>query len=1547
MRYTSCPSFVRFTRRLGVMCAALGLAFAPTSAGAEVAEEELLNPNDPTDVWGKKITGLGANGDETALVFTKTGETLNWTLPDGVKSIRYLVVGGGGGGGACFGNSHSGGGGGGAGGLLANEMSVASGATMSIAVGAGGAGVTQSKSNTSALPGTNGVVSVLQIGDTTLTALGGSGGGSGHYKKAAPSGGCGGGGSAGYAGGDGSQGGNGGTSKLGTNNNPGGGGGGAGGNGGDSGYNGTNIGGYGGDGVESDITGEALYYAGGGAGGSRTSTSAQGGKGGGGRGGRNATGYKAGGNATFYGGGGGGTFNNPGTGVKGGNGYQGVVIVRYRVMAANEVSVPTIAAKDYNGALQKADIADGPGYYVSANAGGADAGDYVVTLALSNNFVWVGGSTDPTNLIFTINKINNSWTTEPSLSKTTWAMDAEPAIVNPGVPASGTEVVVTYDDDEILMPTNVGSHTAYFNVAESKNHFALAAEVDYEVTKRVNSWTTQPVVSSFNIEDPAPVFTPPTSKFGEVVAYYDGDPDKTEMPTDLGQHSVTYKVLEGGDYTAFEQTIVYAVTYKPIVDQNDPSKVLGYRLPKLGAEQNEVALVFTTVGGAMNYALPQYVTSFSYLICGGGAGGGACSGNWYTAGGGGGAGAVLTNTVVVAAGSMLSLTVGAGGAGAAASNARGVNGGASSLQIGEAESLVALGGGGGGSGHYTSGANGGCGGGASYTGSAGQGNGGFDGGTSGCATTSSRGGGGGGGGATEMGANGSAASGYLGGKGGDGVWSSISDVSACYGGGGSGGNGGKSTSSPVSGGAGGGGRGGSNTNARGGDATSFGGGGGGGYNGNLGGNGYQGVVIIRYVEDATAVAVPVIKSKVYTGELQTAEVPSSFYYTVTANDGGTDVGEYPVELTLATGYHWDGGTAEPTNLVFVITQGQNEWTVEPSISKDNWLTTDEPGVITNGVTRFGEVTRVIVKDGGAAEPFVSMPTAAGVYVITNIAPATTANYLAPEVTEKTVSFTIFGASETPDFTVSFNGDVSVGANDGVVTSAVPYRVSCDVESPKLVNIHALVTLDGAAATDVTLAENVALDAAGFGLLNDLKPGAAYDVALYGLGVEDGKSSPTTDVVHVTTPGPATGLSASATFTNDPKEFVISGSLTPGLGTTTVYLRWSLNSGALDNLATYTFASGDAGAFSTNIAYTALSDSLTWDVAVSNNFTSSTYGDLSWNDALAATTKTRVDTVATTYTWTGNGGDNLWTNDANWTANRAESYGYPDNLMHAMARVTTPATIDLDGGTFKLGLDGLSASTSLGEVQFLRGTLVFPQKRDAKTLHDVSFGGSGTTLVFDEVVLSGFRGLKFVANSPVVFTGNTSQGWQYEPWGANGSQLIVRDGTMSSGFFKSWVADDRRHYVTITNAVWTINGNPSSIANRVDLWDGPDRQARFVSTGSLSLNWSWALAIPEGGRKLASIQAATCSSSADCAFEINVTDYKSGRKVPLVKFTGADQSETMTAKLEKTTLAAKTRKKNGDLVDVTAKRNARLVWSAEDNTLYYKQDAQLGLMVFVR
>lgn len=267
------------------------------------------------------VTLDGASGSQTYSIERSASGGL--TLGLGFD-VEYLVVGGGGGGGSRHG------GGGGAGGVRSGVVQ-ASNSSYSIQVGAGGAGAPQHSNDQFWL-------GVSQTGQgSSVFGVEAAGGGAGGAAGALPTSGASGGGStssstvgSGIAG----QGFAGGAGVSGSNDGwwAGGGGGGA----GTAGNNAYHSGGWayagnGGTGLASSISGNSVYYGGGGGGATGNGLAAgTGGQGGGGNGGRAAAGTSGAANT----GGGGGAGGHSSVNFAGGNGGSGIVIVRYKGTAA-------------------------------------------------------------------------------------------------------------------------------------------------------------------------------------------------------------------------------------------------------------------------------------------------------------------------------------------------------------------------------------------------------------------------------------------------------------------------------------------------------------------------------------------------------------------------------------------------------------------------------------------------------------------------------------------------------------------------------------------------------------------------------------------------------------------------------------------------------------------------------------------------------------------------------------------------------------------------------------------------------------------------------------------------------------------------------------------------------------------------------------------------------------------------------------------------------------------------------------------------------------
>ena len=246
-----------------------------------------------------------------------------WTSPSDLNAVRVLVVAGGGGGGTWVAS------GGGAGGLIHNtNYSILPSTQYSLAVGDGGVGAINVGNMSFDTGGSRRAQNGSNSSFHNLTAIGGGKGGS--WTNDVPaSGGSGGGASnnptspAGSGtSGQGYPGGN----YGGSGNYPTGGGGGAGGAGG-NGQNGEpGRPGDGGIGLEINITGTSLYYAGGGGGGDHDEGfTTSGGLGGGG----NGSGINGSNGTNGLGGGGGGGGRTGGAASYGGKGGSGVVILRY------------------------------------------------------------------------------------------------------------------------------------------------------------------------------------------------------------------------------------------------------------------------------------------------------------------------------------------------------------------------------------------------------------------------------------------------------------------------------------------------------------------------------------------------------------------------------------------------------------------------------------------------------------------------------------------------------------------------------------------------------------------------------------------------------------------------------------------------------------------------------------------------------------------------------------------------------------------------------------------------------------------------------------------------------------------------------------------------------------------------------------------------------------------------------------------------------------------------------------------------------------------
>lgn len=282
--------------------------------------------------------------------------------------------------------------------------------------------------------------------------------------------------------------------------------------------------------------------------------------------------------------------------------------------------------------------------------------------------------------------------------------------------------------------------------------------------------------------------------------------------------------------------------------------------------------------------------------------------------------------------------------------------------------------------------------------------------------------------------------------------------------------------------------------------------------------------------------------------------------------------------------------------------------------------------------------------------------------------------LADYATQHDADFCSFALVTNPqsdygeDPVVDWNGQISV---DRSATISLPYDAPWGGDAAALVDVHAVWGFaEDALDHDVIVAAGTL--GAGVGLLEDAKPGETYFVKLYAQSGE--KTSERTTVRSVRIPSAsAVGDSRSESTRNS---YTVSGAVTPGVGLTRVWLRYSFNSDELDqSVFVCEKQIGDDPSFVYAFEPTQFGDTLHWQVVVSNDYASATWGDFAWGDKTESAAQILTDTETVDWTWqTAGAGD--WQEAGNWSAK--DRAGFP-NTAGAQALFTTAA----DGATATL------------------------------------------------------------------------------------------------------------------------------------------------------------------------------------------------------------------------------------------------------------------------
>lgn len=778
-----------------------------------------------------------------------------------------------------------------------------------------------------------------------------------------------------------------------------------------------------------------------------------------------------------------------------------------------------------------------------------------------------------------------------------------------------------------------------------------------------------------------------------------------------------------------------------------------------------------------------------------------------------------------------------------------------------------------------------------------------------------------------------------------------------------------------------------------------GGGGGGGWKsgntdkGGNGGAGGSGIVVIRYRQFVDIDAIEeVLADRIYTGKIQTIENGST--YTVSGTVSATNAGEYHITLTPRDGYPWsDTETNEPRNFTWRILPASNEWITSVSINTNSWtLNVDVAGVITPPKAQVGEVKAMISKDGAEEKEFdgnTNKIFEPGVYVVTYYPPESTVNFTSENMTPQYVIFEVFINDIIPEYSIHISEPERIGSDRKIV---IPYEVTCEAVSDKMLNLYVCYTIVGEGITKTNLVTSIkGVKGSGECEITDLKPGAEYQISFY--GDIEGTIQSVEPIITTVVPSVPTDLKVSSVFVNNPMEFRITGSVIPGLGTTVVKVYWALNDASqleVNAPKQFVFSIGDiitgeSGKpnvevefgkpvdFTAVIPYTSLSDKLIWKVEVENSLVTDTWGEQTFAGPVKQDEKVRMDAGAIIYTWTGGGtpdenGLYKWADIRNWAPNDTikECLGYPGTISgtkyQSKAIFTKDAKVDLNGS--KMYIDGAIQMSEGISVEISNGTLGFQ-----KTSVNLGAANSILTLKAVKLPLSASKPTdKYTiipaARSTVVIDGDNSIGYKaYE-------HLKFSPTTESKFAIKNldsrtYIADSPAgggSVVELNNAQWDfITGSGGTkkehnigiadkgLANKIIFKDGENRRAVLRSLWAFSWDDDYSK-INLNGRTLdiklkvdpnsdyhnANIMASALSQNANCAINIDVTDYKYTKPVKILTLYSGLGDNELTYTLKVTA--------NG--VDVTERVKAKLYWDESKYNLYFSQSPG-GTRIIVR
>jgi hypothetical protein len=201
----------------------------------------------------------------------------------------------------------------------------------------------------------------------------------------------------------------------------------------------------------------------------------------------------------------------------------------------------------------------------------------------------------------------------------------------------------------------------------------------------------------------------------------------------------------------------------------------------------------------------------------------------------------------------------------------------------------------------------------------------------------------------------------------------------------------------------------------------------------------------------------------YNGNMQLGINIENEGYTLEGTIEAVNAGTYTITAILNEGYIWEDDTTDNKIINWSISKAENEWIVEPSISKNSWYEDEEDGILTNGVAKFGDVIKKI--NGSNYSEFPKLP---GNYTIDYIVEDTN-NYsgLNKAVQFEIKALTVIDIPEplitaydgneislTDNIAYTLTGTTSaidVGSYTAVATLNIGYKWSDGTKTPKTIN----------------------------------------------------------------------------------------------------------------------------------------------------------------------------------------------------------------------------------------------------------------------------------------------------------------------------------------------------------------------------------------------------------------------------------------------------------------------------------------------------------------